>query len=176
MIMAVKKKKTLKNEEGQAIFEILVFLPIFLFFYTIIFNVGSAINVSINQQKATRRYYYFLNKGNSFMPGTFDLNVWRGEGLAYTGLSMLGYRDTEESEKPVAPCFEFSNFMTGDSGETCLEPLSGEAKTNFIKIMTAYGICGESFTLNDGHWISTYYDTGATQRRNLNTTCMIGYQ
>lgn len=170
MIMAVKKK--LNNEEGQAIFEILVFLPIFLFFYTIIFNVGSAINVSINQQKVTRRYFYFLNKGNSFLPGTLDLETWGS--MSYTGLSMLGYRDYAESDQPIAPCFEFSNFMTGDSGETCDTPLSGESKTNFIKIMTAYGICGESFFQSNGHWIvSNSTADDQIPRKNTSMSCII---
>ena len=63
-----KLKKISLKEEGQAIFELLVFLPVFLFLFVVIYNIGNSINISINQQKATRRYFYYIQKGNSFLP------------------------------------------------------------------------------------------------------------
>jgi hypothetical protein len=55
----VKNFKTkFLNQEGQAVFELLIFLPFLLFLYTIYYTAGNAINGSINQQKAVRGYFY----------------------------------------------------------------------------------------------------------------------
>ena len=70
MIMDAKK---LLNNEGQAIFETMLFVPVLLFFVAYIVRVGSAINSSINQQTVTRSYTYYLLKGNSKGNRTSDL-------------------------------------------------------------------------------------------------------
>ena len=44
------------NRKGQAIFEFIIFLPILLILYGVLVSVSSAINGSINQQKATRGF------------------------------------------------------------------------------------------------------------------------
>ena len=61
MIMAVSKIKLLDNK-GQAVFETMMFLPVLLFFVVYMTRTGNAINASINQQKATRGYTYYLLK------------------------------------------------------------------------------------------------------------------
>lgn len=156
-IMAVKnkKQKSQLGEEGQAIFELLVFMPILIFFYTIIFNVGNSINVSINQQKATRRYFYHLIKGNSYLPNTRDLNGFR-TGYTRVGISLVGYADRlsgGSTGSPIAPCFKFNSFFTGNDGEECEEESPGERQTSFVRVFTAYGICGETYSLQGNKWM-----------------------
>lgn len=151
--MAVKNKNKLNNEEGQAIFELLIFMPILVFFYTIIFNVGNSINVSINQQKATRRYFYHLIKGNSYLPSNNSLTAYRS-GYTRVGIALIGYADRlEGGSSPIAPCFKFNSFFSGDTGETCEEESPGEKQTSFVRVFTAYGICGETYSLQGNKWM-----------------------
>ena len=158
--MAARKWKTkLNNEDGQAIFEVLIFLPLLIFLYTILYNVGNSINVSINQQKVTRRYFYYLIKGNSFLPSQDDLQAFRA-GYQRVGMSVIGYKDKSEGGAgngvPIAPCFKFNSFLTGTTDETCDEAKSGERLTSFIRVFTAYGICGETYSIQNGHWLAIY--------------------
>lgn len=177
-IMDVNKHSpNLQNEEGQAIFELLVFLPVFLFLFVVIYNIGNSLNISINQQKASRRYFYYLQKGNSFLPRMNILQEWKNRGFKYSGLDMIGYRDYTDGETPVAPCFKFPSFLTGETDETCDEPSEGEGETNFIRIMTVYGICGETFRLSDqGHWLREYSNgEGIQNRRSSSTSCSLTF-
>lgn len=154
--MAVKEKKNICNEEGQAIFELLIFMPILIFFYTIIFNVGNSINVAINQQKVTRRYFYDLAKGNSYIPSNLVLDRFKS-GFTRAGISMVGFADRLDgggggSGEPIAPCFKFNTFFTGNNGEECEAPTSGERQTSFVRVFTAYGVCGENYSLQGSRW------------------------
>lgn len=172
-----------KCERGQAIFEVLVFLPLFIFFLTIIFNVGNAINVSINQQKVTRRYFYYLAKGNSYLPVQPQLEATRNAGtIQILGFAFNGYRQESASgganTSPVAPCFKFNSFLTGDSGETCEDPSSGsgdEGVTNFVRVYTGYGICGETFRRDPALnlWAPLYTIDGVRDPRSQRSGCVI---
>ena len=168
-------KNIVKNDEGQAIFELLVFLPIFLFLFVIIYNIGNSINISINQQKVTRRYFYYVQKGNSFLPRLSILDQWKSRGIKYSGLAMMGFRDYTEGETPVAPCIKFPPFLSGETDETCVAPNIGEQSTSFIRVMTVYGICGETFQLNNnGLWESLHSNGDSIQnRRASETSCAI---
>ncbi len=170
-----QNKNILKNEEGQAIFELLVFLPIFLFLFVIVYNIGNSLNVSINQQKVTRRYFYFIQKGNSFLPAASLLREWKGKGFTYAGIGMMGFRDFSDGEYPVAPCVKFPSYLTGETDETCEDPTEGEKATSFLRIATAYGICGESFRLDaNGFWHPEYSDGESIDTtRTKNTTCSL---
>ena len=65
--MAAKLSKQ-ERARGQALFEFIVFLPFLLFMLTIMFTVGNAINGSINQQKAVRRYFFTSTKATPPFP------------------------------------------------------------------------------------------------------------
>lgn len=169
------------NEEGQAIFEVMVFLPLFIFFFTIIFNIGSAINVSINQQKVTRRYFYYLAKGNSYLPTQSNLTLYKGAGvLKIVGMSFIGYRQeyVTGSEQPAGPCFRFSSFLTGETDETC-EDASGAdpSTTNFIRVFTGYGVCGQSYALREEphqHWaVNAPSSVGVPDPRGRDIGCVL---
>ncbi|MCY4495572.1 MAG: hypothetical protein OXB92_17140 [Acidimicrobiaceae bacterium] len=147
-----KKLFFIENSQGQAIFELVAFLPLLVLIFTIMVTVGNSINVSINQQKVTRRYFYYLLKGNSTAPTQEDLKVWHGEGRTLAGMSALGFRAKEKGEFSYAPCFKFNTLFTGDSGETCDEPLKGEAQSTFVRIFTFYGICGETYIVGQNYF------------------------
>ncbi len=170
--MDVKKRK--KREEGQAIFELLVFMPILIFLYTLIFNVGNSINVSINQQKVTRRYYYFLTKGNSYIPSQFELDTYTS-GVMRVGASMIGYADKlEGGTSPVAPCFRFNSLFSDSDQEDCEEPNSGERQTSYVRVYTAYGICGAFYTRAGQRWIiPNAGGEGQPDPNNQNNVCAI---
>lgn len=159
--MAADKLSQIENESGQAIFELLIFMPILIFLYTVIFNVGNSINVSINQQKAARRYFYYLIKGNSYLPTMNELNGYKS-GFNRAGISLVGYADRLEaggssgSGQPVAPCFKFNSLFASDNGEECDDPNLGERSTSFVRVFTAYGICGENYSLQGNLWVSFF--------------------
>ena len=168
-----------REEKGQAFFELLVFMPIFIFLYTVIFSVGNSINVSINQQKVTRRYYYFLAKGNSYVPFQAELEQYTS-GITRAGASMIGFADhldgaaTEGSGRPIAPCFRFNSLFSDSDSEDCEEPLEGEKQTSYIRVSTAYGICGENFSRQGNRW-QTYYaeSSGRPDPRSSNRVCSV---
>ncbi len=148
------RKHLHEDESGQAIFELLIFMPILIFFYTIIFNVGNSINVSINQQKVTRRYFYHLTKQNSFVPNNRVLENFKA-GFTRAGIAMVGFADRLDgggTGSPIGPCFKFNSFFASDNGETCEDPTSGERQTSFVRVYTAYGVCGESYSLQGNRW------------------------
>ena len=89
--MVAKKRCAQLREEGQALFEFVVFLPFLLFILVLMFTLGNAINGSINQQKAARRYFFYLNKGNSTLPNASNLRriCRRGAGVGGGGFGGL---------------------------------------------------------------------------------------
>lgn len=162
-------RKRINEEEGQAVFELLVFLPIFLFLFVVVYNIGNSINLSINQQKATRRYFYYSQRGNSFLPRMIILQQLK-EHVTYTGVAMMGYRDYLKGETPVAHCFKFPSFLTGETDETCEAPNEGERQSSFIRIMTAYGVCGETYRLSENKWLHEYSNGSSIQNKRISET------
>ncbi len=168
-----KYRDVIKTEEGQAVFELLVFLPVFLFLFVIVYNIGNSINLAINQQKATRRYFYYAQRGNSFLPRMTILQQLKGR-VTYTGIAMMGYRDYLQGEVPVAHCIKFPGFLTGETDETCETPTEGESSTSFIRIMTAYGVCGETYRLSNNRWLHEFSDGSSIQNKRISeTSCTI---
>ncbi|MDC1173762.1 hypothetical protein OAT67_00070 [Bacteriovoracaceae bacterium] len=148
MLRYKNKKITYENEEGQAVFELILFMPFFIFFITIMFTVGNAINSSINQQKVTRRYYYYLSKNNSRYPSYEDLVIWNNGGLNAVGMSGLGWREKQEggsTGNPISNCYKFNTIFANDYDEECDEPDVNDGATQFIRVFTYYGICGMNY-------------------------------
>jgi hypothetical protein len=157
--MVVKNKN---REEGQAIFEFVIFLPFLIFLYTIMYNVGNAINGSINQQKATRRYYFHFIKGNSMIPNRDDLDIYIQREIRTAGMSGLGWRENggeADDGEAFGTCYKFGSFfLGGDRSETCREVEQGVAQSKFIRIYTYFGVCGETYTVPPGgnYYISDF--------------------
>lgn len=143
--------KFIKNQKGQAIFEMIMFLPFLFMLYSIFFNVGNAINGSINQQKATRGYFYQLAKNDAYIPIRSDL-VSRTN-VSHIGFFMIGWREkTDGSDKEnFSTCYSFNSLLFGGASEECdkREIADEDARASFIiKPATVYGVCGPTWTRN----------------------------
>lgn len=145
--MVDKLKNILYNKNGQALFEMILFLPFLLFFYSVFFTIGNSLSGSINQQKAVRGYFYNLVKHNSYLISTPDLKFYESEGMKQVGFYTIGWRDYSDGVTPVANCFEFSSLSKNKSKEVCLDKTRNPAEmSHFVRIFTAYGICGPIFS------------------------------
>jgi hypothetical protein len=130
------------NQRGQALIELIVFLPLMFALYGMISGFANAINGSINQQKVTRSYYYFRIQNSSMVPRP-ELSV--ATGLSTFGMSFVGWMERLEGIEPVAPCYRISVPGPVPAGDTC-DTEYGDAHTQFIRVGTAYGICGATFS------------------------------
>jgi hypothetical protein len=146
----VKNFKTkFLNQEGQAVFELLIFLPFLLFLYTIYYTAGNAINGSINQQKAVRGYFYTLVKGNSYLSTSLDLKDNKDHNILLVGFNAIGWRDHSPDQKnSIAPCFTFSSLLKSNTSEKCEgDERDEEGSSRYIRLFTFYGVCGPTYTL-----------------------------
>lgn len=141
--MAVKKT----NQKGQALIELIVFLPLMFTFYSMISGFAGAINGSINQQKATRAYFYYRVQNNPFVPKPDEGDTHVGWGKF--GMFFVGWMDQMQSDNPVAPCYRVSIPMANNATENC-ETAYSEETTQYIRVGTAYGICGATFVRATG--------------------------
>ena len=70
-------------------------------------------------------------------------------------MAVIGYREKEgSSEQSFAPCVKVLKYLGTDSEtETCEEVDASNGQTHFVRIFTAYGVCGESWvTDNQGYF------------------------
>lgn len=148
MIMDAKK---ILNQKGQALFEFFIFLPLMLMLYATISSLGNAINGSINQQKATRAYFYYINQNNSMAPKPVKGNPVEDAWKLF-GLTIMGWKEKfGNGTTPVATCYEFKLPLGETEGDNCEEQYSGKT-TQFIRVGTVYGVCGATYQ-NDGKQI-----------------------
>ncbi len=153
--MAVRnKKKKILDEKGQAIFEFVIFLPFIIFLYTVLINLTNSINGSINQQKATRGYFYRLLKQDSRAPNRIDIDFLIGSGLNVVGPVSVGWRRKSIGQtQSFGTCYKFMNFFGNETDEECDEPRDGEVTSNFVKLFTFYGVCGETYMRSDDGYV-----------------------
>lgn len=141
-------KRKFFNQKGQALFEMILFLPILLFLYTIYYTVGNSISGSINQQKAVRGYFYNRLKGNSYLVSLGELRGFADGGFKTIGFNSLGWDEKMISENPLAPCFKFSSLLKNNSAEECEEDTrEEEGSSRFIRLFTYYGVCGPTYAI-----------------------------
>ena len=144
--MITVAKKLLKNQKGQSLVELLVFLPFMLMIYSITHSMSNAIFASINQQKALRGYFYFKSAGNSTLPApTAGPGVDTYARFSQFGMQAFGWMERLDGENPVAPCFKFNLLLGEDAEDDCEESYS-EPSTQFIRVMSVYGICGATYS------------------------------
>ncbi|MBT3235456.1 MAG: hypothetical protein HN353_05870 [Bdellovibrionales bacterium] len=136
-------KSITTSESGQAIFEMIVFLPFFVILLSVMLTVGSSINGSINQEKATRGYFFYLAKGNSNFPGPKSLSEMSA--LSSVGTFSIGWQDYSEGKLPVSSCYKLNALISKNSGETCQTPEAGSDITRFVRLYTVFGICTSLF-------------------------------
>lgn len=136
------------NQKGQALFEMILFLPFLMFLYTIYYTAGNSISGSINQQKAVRGYFYALVKGNSYIISLGELKSFRETyNITKMGFNSVGWNEHLSGKKSFAPCFKFSSLLKNGSSEQCEgSEREGEGSSRFIRLFTFYGVCGPYYT------------------------------
>ena len=139
-----------KDEKGQVFFEFLLFFPLFLFLTLIIYVIGYSINASINQQKATRGYFYFITSHNSFAPSRLLLNQ---SGFSHVSIDAVGWREAMKGQQPVAECFSLPTFLGGNRNDKTCDPPSGSVTSTgiakMVRLYTVYGICSATYKQPD---------------------------
>ena len=144
-----KITKPLKNQSGQALFELVIFIPFLIFLYTIYSTTGDAISASINQQKAVRGYFYSLIMGNSYLNNPLELAEFSRFSVKSVGFSSLGWREKGNADGTTAfaPCFKFSSLLKNNSTEECdSKERDEEGMSRFIRVFTYYGVCGPVYS------------------------------
>ena len=148
--MVAKKSGDKRREEGQALFEFIVFLPFLLFVLIIMYTVGNAINGSINQQKATRRYFFYINKGNSTLPTAGYLRDLANDGIELAGAMSVGWREKASGETSYATCYSLPTLFGKSDDDDCDKPSLDDGRSNFVRIYTQFGVCGETYSTFGG--------------------------
>lgn len=132
------------KQNGQALIELIVFLPLMFMIYSLIGGFASAINGSINQQKVTRAYFYYRIQNNSLVPAPDYpdqiYKSWRQFGMTFIGWK---FKFTG-SDSPAMPCYKISLPLSAKAKDSCDEPYSTES-SQYIRVGTVYGICGATF-------------------------------
>ena len=136
--------------KGQALFEFILFFPVFITMVILLIRLSSALNGAINQQKVTRGYFYARVKGNSLVPMAEDLAEFGRGGVSQAGMFMIGWKDYFLNQgEPMAPCYNFKTVLW-NSDERC-EETQKSGKSYFVKIKTGYGVCGTTYQIAGGN-------------------------
>lgn len=145
-------KKYLSNEKGQAIFEMILFIPFILFLYTIYYTAGNAISGSITQQTAVRGYFYISMKGNSYVNTSVDIDALKSSGMKMIGFNAFGWTDHmggSGGKETFGTCYSFSSLLRNGSSDTCEGPEREKPGSSpFVRVFTFYGVCGPVYTAN----------------------------
>jgi len=132
------------DQKGQALIELIIFLPLMFMFYSMIAGFANAINGSINQQKVTRAYFYYRIQNNSTIPKP----DWEEENFvnwSQFGMFFIGWKDYFlNSNQPVAPCYRLTVPLSANSDDKC-ETKYTTPTSQFIRVQTVYGICGATY-------------------------------
>ncbi len=134
------------NEKGQALIELIIFLPIMFMFYSMISGFANAINGSINQQKISRAYFYYRVQNNSTIPKPDEGDTHMG--WTKFGFFFIGWKEKFENQKPVAPCYKISVPMAPAGDDKCEDKYT-EPRSMYIRVQTVYGVCGTTYARND---------------------------
>lgn len=164
-----------KDESGQALIELIMFLPLMFTLYALISGFANSINGSINQQKVTRGFFYYRIQNSSTIPnrGSSDSGGFAYEQWRQFGMFIIGWADyLKGGQSPVMPCYRVSLPSAGgsSSNDKCEDKYS-DPTTQFIRVGTVYGVCGATYGKvgNDIHYLpddigytfSSVTDTGS---------------
>jgi len=134
--------KNNKNQSGQALIELIIFLPLMFTLYSVISGFASAINGSINQQKISRAYFYYRLQNNSTIPKPSSDRSFEAWGRF--GMFFIGWKDYFKGQTPVMPCYRISIPFKAAPTDKCEESYSN-TKTLYVRVGTVYGMCGATF-------------------------------
>ncbi len=142
--MLILKRKDEKNQSGQALIELIIFLPLMFILYSLISGFANAINGSINQQKITRGFYFYRLNNNSTMPKPDGRDVHQG--WRTFGMYLFGWAESLPDDVPVLTCYRISIPLAGNNQDedTCeARPKNGNSQ--FIRVGTVFGLCGATY-------------------------------
>ncbi len=147
-------------QKGQALIELIIFLPLMFMFYSMISGFANAINGSINQQKIARAYFYYRVQNNSTIPKPTrnDNNAYAHDSWKQFGMFFIGWRESFTGDsKPVAPCYKLTVPLQAASNDKCEERYT-QTTTQFIRVMTVYGVCGATYSKinSDVVWVPDF--------------------
>lgn len=136
-----------KSNKGQALIELIIFLPLMIALYSVISGFANSINGSINQQKITRAYFYNRIQNNSTFPGPSlvgeSLQSW-----SLFGVFFIGWKDYfKNASSPVMPCYKVSIPFKDGPKDKCEDAYS-QKRTLWVRVGTVYGVCGTSLFNN----------------------------
>lgn len=174
--------KNLKDHKGQAIFELIVFLPLFLYMTKVMFDYGDAINHSINQNKAVRGYYFYTISNDSNAPNfEFSKDFYTRGGMvganAVIGQDSYAWsvESTAGGRRPKGSCVQVPSFLGNDlASDECLAPAVEDGKTRFIRAYSSFGICTGSWTNIDSPTSGALYTLRWTSAASVPCTRSIG--
>jgi hypothetical protein len=161
-----------KTQSGQALIELIIFLPFIFILYGVVSGFAHSINGSINQQKITRAYFYYRVQNNSYIPKPDARSLhtsWRTFGMFF-----IGWKDHfKDGESPVMPCYKITIPLQGSNGkEQCDEAYTSSA-TSWIRVGTVYGVCGGTYGV-DARGVLHYPDNYQSFKRLTNYSgCII---
>ncbi|MGB0453614.1 MAG: hypothetical protein ACPGJV_07845 [Bacteriovoracaceae bacterium] len=158
--MDAKVKKNLNSEEGQAFFELIIFLPFVIFLFVLLMTFGNSINGAINQQKVLRGFFWHYVRNDSYIPNYSDLvQLQQTANIRSFGMYSFGYRLKEGTagSSSLAACYPVSRFFGGDVDETCEQPTpAAEEQTSFIRLFNFYGTCTADYIASNGQYSVNY--------------------
>jgi hypothetical protein len=137
------------NQTGQALIELIIFLPLMFMFYSMISGFANAINASINQQKVTRAYFYYKVQNNSTIPKpSAPYGNWTRFGMYFIGWADYLQNGADESGQPVAPCYRLTVPLAVNTDDKC-ETKYTKTTSQYIRVQTVYGVCGATYERHD---------------------------
>jgi hypothetical protein len=173
MMMGVDMdRKWLKHQRGQALIELIIFLPFLFILYGVVSGFAHSINGSINQQKITRAYFYYRVQNNSYIPKP------DAEGMHLNwstfGMFFIGWKDFfKGQDSPVMPCYKITIPMQGSNGTEQCEDKYTTTTTSWIRVGTVYGVCGGTYGVAQSN-VLHYPDNGTDFVRLTNYSgCII---
>jgi len=153
------------NQSGQALIELIVFIPLILTIYSVIGGFASSINGSINQHKITRSYFYYRIQNNPYMPGPkVAQENWKLFGMFY-----IGWRSKFASgggEQPLMPCYKISIPFKDKPQDECEDPYTQDT-TLYLRVGTVYGLCGQTYYRKSSTAVHTVPDHTDTDFKML---------
>ncbi len=144
--------KNFFGQRGQALIELIIFLPLIVSLYSVIAGFANSINGSINQQKIARAYFYHRLQNNSTFPGPGQVEERVYQNWRLFSFFFIGWKESfkgggEEEGSPLMSCYKvnvpFRNSPT-DKTDKC-EDSYKEARSLWVRVGTVYGACGETY-------------------------------
>jgi hypothetical protein len=142
------------DQKGQALIELVVFLPLMVGIYSVVNSFANSINGSINQQKIARAYFYNRIQNNSTIPGTKisdpgTIAGWQSFGMFYIGWKEKFEGGADEEGNPIMPCYRINLPLKGAPTDECEKEYS-EARTLWVRVGSVYGVCGATYVKRSG--------------------------